>query len=458
AIVVLALGARTFGAEKVDLLIDGGLVVSMATDAGPIVGGLVAIRDDRIVAVGTSTELRTRYESDTVIDATGHVVMPGLVNTHGHVPMTLFRGIADDRPLSEWLQKYIFPAEAKLVDEAFVRCGTQLGCLEMIRGGTTTYVDMYYFEHAVADETAKAGMRGLLGETLIDFPAPDNKTWGSAIAAMRDFAKHWRGHPLITPAVAPHAPYTVSEEHLREAAALAQELDLPLLMHVAEAAPEVERIRREHGCSPVAYLDRLGILSDRMLAAHVVWADDEDRKALARNRVGVAHCPQSNMKLADGIAQAPAMLRAGIAVGLGADGAASNNDLDLWEEIDTAAKLHKVASRDPTVLIAREALTMATLGGARALNMAREIGSLEVDKRADIIVVAIDEPHQIPMYNAFSQLVYATKASDVRTVVINGRVVMRDRKVLTIDEPALRKRVAEYHQRIADTVLAPKQP
>ncbi len=450
--IAVALVTPALAVERVDLLIHGGTVVTMAPGAEPIVHGIVAVRGNRIVAVGPSYELRPRFVGDEEIDARGQVVMPGLINTHGHVPMTLFRGIADDLPLMDWLQKFILPAEAKVVDERFVRCGTRLGCMEMLLGGTTTYVDMYYFEDAIADETAKAGMRAVLGETVLDFPAPDNKSWEAGLAYTRSFASRWKGHALITPAIAPHAPYTVSDKHLREAAALAEEADIPLVIHLAEDKVEMDRIKREQGCSPVAYLDRLGVLSNRVLAAHAVWTDDEDRKVLLRHGVGVAHCPQSNMKLADGVAAVPEMLRVGIAVGLGTDGAASNNDLCMWEEIDTAAKLHKLYAGDPTVLSAREALTMATLGGAKAIHMADRIGSLEPGKLADIVLVSIDQPHLSPIYNVFSHLVYATKAADVRTVIVDGRVVMRDRHVKTIDGTALRDEVMLYRDRISHAV------
>jgi len=362
--------------------------------------------------------------------------------------MVLFRGIADDLVLMEWLQKYIFPAEAKNVDEQFVRWGTKLGCLEMIQGGTTTYVDMYYFEDAVADETARAGMRAVLGQTLLDFPAPDNKTWDAGMSAVEKFAQKWKGNPLITPAIAPHAPYTVSTEHLKQAHSFSERTGLPLVIHIAEDQAEVKTIQERYGASSVAYLDRIGLLDERVIAAHVVWPTQEDVKTLASRRVGVAHCPQSNMKLAAGAAPVPQLLRAGVAVGLGTDGAASNNDLNMWEEIDTAAKLHKLVSKDPTVINAREALEMATIRGARAIHLDKQIGSLEAGKLADLILVDATSSHQTPLYNVYSQLAYATKASDVETVIINGRVVMRNRRVLTVDEPSVRARAIEYRDRI----------
>ena len=441
-------------AERVDFIIRGGTVVTMDATSRVIENGAVAIKAERIVAVGTSAEVAAKYTAARTINASGKVVMPGLINTHTHVPMVLFRGIADDLVLMQWLQKYIFPAEAKNVDEQFVRWGTRLGCLEMIQGGTTTYVDMYYFEDAIADETARAGMRAVLGETLLDFPAPDNKTWDAAMAYAEKFAAKWKGHTLITPAIAPHAPYTVSTDHLKQTHSFSKQLGVPLVIHVAEDQAEVKTIQERYGASSVAYLDRIGLLDERVIAAHMVWPTSDDIGTLAKRAVGVAHCPQSNMKLAAGAAPVPQMLKAGVAVGLGTDGAASNNDLNLWEEMDTAAKLHKLTSKDPTVINAREALEMGTIRGARAIHQDKEIGSLEAGKRADLIIVDMDSSHQIPIYNIYSQLVYATKASDVETVIIDGRIVMDNRRVLTIDERSVRAKANEYRDRIRKSIGA----
>ena len=450
-ILVLVAGVLPFcasAAERVDFIIRGGTVVTMDGSARVIENGAVAVRRERIVAVGTSAEIAAKYSAADTINATGKVVMPGLINTHTHVPMVLFRGIADDLMLPEWLQKYIFPAEAKNVDEQFVRWGTRLGCLEMIEGGTTTYVDMYYFEDAVAEETARAGMRGVLGETLIDFPVPDNKTWDAGMQYMEKFAARWKGHPLITPAIAPHAPYTVSTDHLKQAHEFSMRKNVPLVIHVAEDYAEVKTIQEKYNASPVAYLERIGLLDNRVIAAHMVWPTEEDIKTLAARSVGVGHCPQSNMKLAAGAAPVPQMLKAGVAVGLGTDGAASNNDLNMWEEMDTAAKLHKLVAKDPTVINAREALEMATIRGARAIHLDREIGSLEAGKLADLLIVNLDSAHQTPLYNVYSHLVYATKSSDVETVMINGRIVMEDRQVQTIDGRAVRAKAQEYRDKI----------
>ncbi|HJQ70085.1 MAG TPA: amidohydrolase [Blastocatellia bacterium] len=453
-LIVTALPCPAQGLERADIIVRGGWVVTMDGAARVIEDGAVVVRRERIVEVGQWAEVTRKYAAARTIDARGRIVMPGLINTHTHVPMVLFRGIADDLVLMDWLQKYIFPAEAKNVDEQFVRWGTRLGCLEMIRGGTTTYVDMYYFEDAIADETARAGMRAVLGETLIDFPAPDNKTWDAGMAYVEKFVNKWKNHPLITPAIAPHAPYTVSTEHLKQAHEFSSRHKAPLVIHVAEDYAEVKTIQERYNASSVAYLDRIGVLDDRVIAAHVVWPTEDDIKTLASRRVGVGHCPQSNMKLAAGVSPVPQMLRAGVNVGLGTDGAASNNDLSLWEEIDTAAKLHKLISKDPTTLAAREAIEMATIRGARAIHLDKEIGSLEAGKLADLIIIGTNGAHQTPLYNVYSHLTYATKAADVETVMINGRVVMERGRVLTVDEAAVRAKANEYRDRIRKS-LAP---
>ncbi|HJQ33608.1 MAG TPA: amidohydrolase [Pyrinomonadaceae bacterium] len=434
--------------RRVDLIVSGGTVVTMDESRRVIEDGAVAVAGGKIVAVGKRTDIASRFTAPQVVDARGRAVIPGLINGHTHVPMVLFRGIADDLDLNEWLTKYIFPAEAKNVNEEFVRAGTRLGLAEMIRGGTTTYCDMYYFEDAIAEETERAGVRGLLGETVIDFPVPDNKTWPEAMSYAARFVARWKGNRLITAAIAPHAPYTVSEAHLKEVRSFSDQTGAPVVTHVAETRKEVEDITRDHGATPVEYLARIGFLSLRTVAAHTVHLTDNEIKLLRQYSVGSVHNPQSNMKLASGVAPVPQMLKAGVAVGLGTDGAASNNDLDMWEEMDTAAKLHKLTSNDPKVLSAVEALAMATIYGARALHMEGQIGSLEEGKRADIVVVDLDALHQTPRYNIYSHLVYATKAADVRTVVIEGRVVMRDRRLLTLNEPLIKQKARALRERV----------
>ena len=450
--IALACGAICVSAQQrtlnVDLLITGGTVVTMDGERHLYEGGFVAVRGAQIVAVGEARDA-ARYRANQTINARGKAVLPGLINAHTHVPMTLLRGIADDQVFQEWLEKYIFPAEAKNVTRDFVVAGTRLGLVEMLRGGITTYVDMYYFEDAIADETRRAGMRAVLGETVIDFPVPDNKTWAEALAYTETFVKKWKGDALITPAIAPHAPYTVSTAHLNEVRAFAEKHDVPIVMHIAEAPTETDYTLKNFGDRPVAYLEKIGFLSPRVLGAHLIQVNDAEIALLKQRDIGIAHCPQSNMKVVAGVAPVPQMLKANLRLGLGTDGTASNNDLNLWEEMDTAAKLHKLISRDATAVSAQEALAMATIGGARALHMEREIGSLEAGKRADVIVVDLSAAHQTPLYNPYSHLVYTTKASDVTDTIVNGRVLMRDRRLLTLNEQAIKLAARAYGRRVS---------
>ena len=436
---------------SVDLLIIGGTVITMDPTRRIIENGAIAVRNGEIVRVGTAAELRGTRARQT-INAAGKVIIPGLINTHTHVPMSLFRGIADDLDLNDWLTKYIFPAEAKNVNEAFVRAGTRLGLAEMIRGGTTTYCDMYYFEDAIADETKRAGMRGVLGETVIDFPVPDNKTWAQAMSYTERYINKWKNDPLIVPAVAPHAPYTVSTDHLRAVRKLSDDLNAPIVIHVAETRKERDDIKKQYGDTPVDYLAKIGLLNDRTIAAHLVWVTDEEIDTLKRLGVGGAHNPQSNMKLASGVAPIPQMLAKDVAVGLGTDGAASNNDLNMWEEMDTAAKLHKEFTGDPKVVTAEQAFEMATIRGARALHIEKITGSLEAGKRADIVILDWDDLNQVPFYSYYSSLVYATKANDVRDVIVNGRILMKERRLLTLNENAIKIDANTYRKKIIESL------
>src|SRR5437762_6191033 len=436
----------------VDLIIRGGTVVTMDEARHVIEDGAVAIKAGRIVALGHTAEIDRTYDAREILNAGGKVIIPGLINGHTHVPMTLFRGLADDLDLQEWLTKYIFPAEAKNVTEDFVRVGTRLGLAEMLRGGTTTYCDMYYFEDAIADESSKAGMRGVLGETVIDFPVADNKTNAEAMAYVEKFVKRWQGNELITPAIAPHAPYTVSEEHLKAVRAFSDRTGAPIVTHIAETKREVDDSLKAKRASPIDYLERIGFLGERVIAAHMVWPTEEELGLLKKLGVGIVHNPQSNMKLASGVAPVPEMLKDDLPVGLATGGAASNNDLNLWEEMDTAAKLHKLISKDPKVVSAQEAFEMATFRGARAMHLDKEIGSIEKGKRADIVIVDLDDLNQTPYYNIYSDLVYSAKASDVRTVVIQGRVVMLDRRLLTLNEETIKADARRFRERIIQSV------
>lgn len=430
-----------------DLIVSAGTVVTMDSAFAVYSPGFVAVVGGDIVAVGPAADA-SGYSSANRLDFPSSIMIPGLINGHQHAPMALMRGIADDLPLMEWLQKYIFPSEAAHVDEDFAYWGTLLAAREMLRTGTTTYVDMYYFEGKVAEATAAAGMRGVLGETILDFPVPDYKTPQEAVAGTRSYLEKWKDHPLITPAVAPHAPYTCSRETLLATARLAEEFDVPLITHLAETEDEVRQIREREGTTPIRYLDQLGILSSRMIAAHVVWADPEEIAILARRQVGVVHNPESNMKLASGVAPVPDMLAAGIRVGVGTDGPASNNNMDLLQEIDTMAKLHKVFRRDPTVLDARTALRMATLGGADAIGMKAAIGSLEKGKKADIVVLGGDSPASFPSYDPYSTIVYALDGSSVEAVIVDGKVVSDRNGLRLVDEDEILAKAAEIVDKI----------
>ena len=444
--------------ERVDLLVLGGTIVTMDSARQVIDDGGIAVRAGRIVAIGSRVQIEARYTSRQRVNATGKLITPGLINGHTHIPMVLFRGLADDLDLQEWLTKYIFPAEAKNVTEDFVRVGTRLGLAEMIRGGTTTYCDMYYFEDAIAEETSKAGVRGVLGETVIDFPVADNKTNAEAMTYVEKFVSRWKGNDLIVPAIAPHAPYTVSEDHLKAVRAFSDRTGAAIVTHVSETKRELDDSIKAKGASPVAYLERIGFLSERVIAAHMVWPQGSDIEILKKRRVGVVHNPQSNMKLASGVAPVPKMMEEGVLLGLGTDGAASNNDLNMWEEMDTVAKLHKVFSGDPKVISAQQAFELATIRGAQALHLEKEIGSLEVGKRADLLLIERDSLNQIPLYNIYSDLVYATKASDVEGVIINGRVVMQNRRLLTLDEVSIKRDARTYRERIIKSLNSTSTP
>jgi 5-methylthioadenosine/S-adenosylhomocysteine deaminase len=436
----------------VSLLLTNAVVVTMDAAGRVLQNGAVAIDDADIVAVDAADVVRQQFRGVETIDVGGDIILPGLINTHTHAPMVLYRGLADDLALMEWLNKYIFPAEAKTVSPEFVRAGTRLAALEMIESGTTTYTDMYYFEEEIARETKAAGLRGVLGQTVIQFPVADARTPADALARAEKFITEFKGDPLITPAVAPHAMYTLDGPTLRAARDLSRRHGVPTLIHLAETRDEVKTAQERFKSSPVAYLDSLGFWGAGVLAAHGVWVSDADMAVLKANAVGVSHNPESNMKLASGTAPVTAYLRTGVALGLGTDGAASNNDLDMFEAMRVASLLHKLQTNDPRALSAKTALEMATIGGARALGMDRQIGSLERGKRADLIVVGTSDARHTPMYDPVSHLVYVTRGDDVRTTVVHGKVLMRDRKVLTLDEAAVLKEAREWATKVRAAV------
>ena len=441
---------------KADLLVTGGTVVTMDASRAILDDGAVAVKGDTIIAVGPRSELEAKYDAAQTIDAKGKLVLPGFVNGHTHVPMTLFRGLHDDVTLNDWLYKYIFPAEAKNVNEEFVRWGTRLAAAEQIRGGVTTFADMYYFEDAVAEETKAAGMRGVLGETFIDFPAPDNKSEAEMLAYTEKFLKKWQGDPLIHAAVAPHSIYTCSQKTLQDAAALARKYHAPILIHTAEMKKEWEDSEKQNGMSPVQYLDKIGLLGPDVVSAHCIFVDAADEKTLAQKQVGCVHNPSSNMMLASGVSPVADLRAAGVAVGLGTDGpAGSNNDLDLMEEMDLAAKLAKITKMDPLALNAKAVVEMATIDGARALHMEKEIGSLEAGKESR------HHPHQpgrtqcrahVRHLRATGLRAQRQRCGDRRD---RRRIVMRDRKLLTVNEEEAIAKARQYKKTIAASLGLP---
>lgn len=435
---------------RCDVLLTNARILTMDADFTTHSSGALAIDGATIVAVGPDA---LAYEAAETVDCRGRVLMPGMINAHTHVPMTLLRGLADDLRLDVWLMGYMMPVEREFVSPDFVRLGAKLACAEMIRSGVTCFADMYYFEDAIAEATADAGLRALCAQTVLRFPTPDASSYEDSLARARDFIQRWRGHPLIVPAPAPHAPYTCTPEILRACAELAAELDVPLHTHLAETALEVEESRRAYGMPVVPYAKKHGLFGAKVLAAHCVHVDDGEMRALKNAGAGVAHCPTSNLKLGAGIAPVARMLDLGVNVGIGTDGPASNNDLDMFEETRLAAVLAKGAGGDPTCVPARTALAMATRLGAAAMHMDRITGSLEAGKRADVIVVDLDTVHNVPAFTrdpngVYAQVVYASKSTDVTDVMCNGRWLMRDRRLLTLDEDGLRHAAREAARRV----------
>ncbi len=428
--------------QPIDTLFINAIVLTMDEKLTQYDPGAVAVKGDSIVAVGREADLKKEYTVNETIDCGGKILMPGLVNAHTHVPMTLIRGLADDLRLDVWLMGYMLPVERQFVSPEFVRLGTLIACAEQIRSGVTTFNDMYFFEDDIAQATADAGMRAVCGESIMKYPAPDAPSYDDSLAYAREFIEKWKGHPLIVPAIAPHAPYSTNPEIIRACVDLAKEFDVPLHIHISETAFEVETMRKEQGIPVVPYVKKLGLFEAKVIAAHCVHIDTGEIRTLQHANAGVAHNPSSNLKLASGFAPVQKMLAEGLNVGIGTDGPASNNDLDMFEEVRLASFVAKAASNDPTVLPAATTLTMATRLGAQALHLGDITGSLEVGKRADLILVDTNPLHNTPRFkrdphNAYAQLVYASKSTDVTDVMVNGKWLMRDRQLLTINEKEL---------------------
>ncbi|MGB5216943.1 MAG: amidohydrolase [Smithella sp.] len=421
--------------NKFDISITGGTLITMSAGMEIIEDGFVGIKDGLIVAIGGNKEVdRSSNQAKETIDASGCVVMPGLVNTHTHLPMVCFRGMADDLPLMEWLTKNIWPAEARFVSKKMVYDGAMLAMAEMILSGTTTFCDGYFFEDSIAEAVSAAGMRAVVGQGFADFIMKDEQIAAKTMASAQSFLDKWLPRaPLITPAYFCHSPYTCSPETLVRVKKASRDAGILYLIHLLENKDETEVILKRYGKEPVQHLQALGVLDEKTVAVHCNWLTTEDMNVFADYGVKVSHNPESSMKLAAGVAHIPEMMTKGITVGLGTDGCASNNDLDMFREMDTTAKVHKVTSLDPTVMNAETVCTMATMGGAKVLEMDQLIGSIETGKKADIIILDMNQPHLTPLYNYYSQMVYAARGADVKTSIINGRMVMKDRRLLTID-------------------------
>jgi 5-methylthioadenosine/S-adenosylhomocysteine deaminase len=434
--------------QEIDILITGGKALLLDSNNTAIDQSAIAINDSNIIETGPAHELAKKYNARKTINAKDSLVLPGFVNCHTHAAMTCFRGIADDLELMEWLNNYIFPAESKNVNKDLAYWGSVLAAAEMIKSGTTTFCDMYIFEDETARAAKKAGMRCLVGEVLFDFPSPNFKCSEEGLAYTRMLIEKWQNDPLINIIVEPHALYTCSPALLNDAKKLADDYNVPLGLHLLENKAEKEQLQGQFGKGAVSFLKDIRYLNERLIAFHCVCFSEEDMRLFTDHGCKVSHNPASNMKLASGVAPVPDMLKAGITVGLGTDGCASNNNLDMIKEMSTAAKLHKVARLDPIVMDAKTVVRMATIEGAKVLGIGEITGSLEVGKKADIIIIGLNKPHLTPLYNEYSHLVYAANGADVDTVIINGQVVMENRKLLTIDEAEVMSKVRELALKI----------
>ena len=443
------LSAQSPASQRADLIVTNGYVVTMNGQKDLIENGAVVIRDARLVAVGPAS-IAAGFTATKTIDARGGIVMPGFINTHTHAAMTIFRSLGDD--VADRLKRFMFPLEKRFVDRSVVYWGALHGALEMVEGGVTTFVDMYYFEDEVARAAKKIGMRGVLGETILNFPAPDSPEPYGGFELAKKFVAEFRGDPLITPAFAPHAPYTLDLEHLKLIASETARLDVPVLMHVAEMTDEVDTLRKERNQTPIEFLDSVGLLNRRLVAAHCIFVNDADIALLKARDAGVAHNMVANIKSAKGVAPALKMFEQGVRVGLGTDGPMSGNTLDLIGQLGYVAKLHKLVNHDRTLAPSVEVVEMATMGGARALHMEDRLGSLEAGKLADVIIIDADATNLIPNYDVYATLVYGASAKDVRTTIINGRVVMEDRKVLTIDPAEVKAQMRAMAKKISAQV------
>lgn len=436
---------------NVDLIVKADFILKMDNDLSVIQDGAIAVKDKKIVSIGTAGEISGTCSAVKEIGGTGKVAFPGLINTHTHAAMVLFRGLADDLPLKDWLEQHIWPAEGRWMSPTFVGDAVELACLEMLKAGITVYNDMYFFGNAIGTATKKLGMRAVVGVGILDFPSSSAATSEEYFANAENFIKEWVGDELIHPSIAPHAIYTCAPENMMRAKLIAEHYDVPLHVHLAETEWEVQEIKTRYGKTPIALLESIGFLDERVLAAHCVWPTDDEIEMLSHAKVGVAHCIESNLKLASGIAPVPKLLDAGVRVTFGTDGAASNNDLNILSEMSTAAKVHKAQSGDPTVLNARQAMLMATRWGAEALGLGHVTGSLEKGKAADIVIADLKKPHLTPLYDIYSHVIYSMHAADITDVIVNGIVVVEKGKITQADESDIIQKAVVWSRKIKAT-------
>lgn len=434
--------------KKVDHIINADHILSMDKKLTVIEHGAVAVKGNKILDIGMQDDILKNYTSKSIIPGDGKALLPGLINTHTHAAMVYFRGMADDLPLNEWLNNHIWPAENRWFSPEFIADAIELACLEMLKGGVTTYNDMYFYEDAAGKSTKRIGMRAVLGVGILNFPTKFARTTDEYFSKAESFIKDWKGDELITPCIAPHALYTCDTDSLKKAARIADHYDIPIHIHLSETKWEVNEIKDKHKMAPVEYLDSLGFLNERVLAAHCIWLTDREIELLAQRKVGVSHCVESNLKLASGIAPVVKMLKKGVKVSFGTDSAASNNDLNILSEMSTAAKLHKVVSENPTVLDAKTVLYMATRWGSEVLGLGKNIGSLEKGKVADIVMADIRKPHLMPIYDIYSHIVYAMRPSDVYMVMVNGKIVVNDARLCNSDEEKILAKAQEWQEKI----------
>lgn len=432
----------------VDHILCGDYILPMDLSFTVIEKGAVAIQGNKILEVGSSEEICRKYSSEKISAGEGRALLPGFINTHTHAAMVYFRGIADDLPLTDWLNNHIWPAENTWLSPSFISDAVELACLEMLKGGVTTYNDMYFFEDAAGESSKRIGMRAVLGSGILDFPSVSARSTDEYLDNAKQFVKNWQDDELITPCIAPHALYTCGPDTLKKSKTLAEILNVPLHIHLSETQWEVGEVMARYHKRPVEYLVDLGFLDESVLAAHCIWLHDKEIDLLAKYKVGVSHCMESNLKLASGFAPVVSMLTAGVKISFGTDGAASNNDLSILSEMATTAKVHKALSNNPTVLDAKTALLMATRWGAEVLGLGHLIGSIEREKIADIIIMNLDKPHLTPLYNIYSHIVYAAMASDVEAVMVNGKMVVNDRKLLTADETEILYKAKKWCDKI----------